>query len=94
MVRRGGAIIDPEILLVRERVITGDELTETITLVNASRDPVTVELALHFTPDATPMDAVKAGGTQRRGRAPERGWLVHRGRTGQRPSLDRWRLRA
>jgi len=64
VVRRGGAIIDPEILLVRERVITGDALTESITLVNASGAPVTVALAVHLTPDATPMDVVKAGGTR------------------------------
>ena len=36
VVRQGGAVIDPEVLLVRERAITGDALTETITLVNAS----------------------------------------------------------
>ena len=62
VVRRGGAIIDPEVLLVRERAITGDALTETITLVNASRDPVTVALAVYVVRDATPMDVVKAGG--------------------------------
>ena len=92
VVRRGGAVIDPEILLVRERVITGDALTESITIVNASRGPVTVVLAVHFIPDATPMDAVKAGAT-RAGtvRVNEGGWSI-RGRTGQRPPLDRWRL--
>jgi len=62
VVRRGGAIIDPEILLLRERAITGEALTESITLVNASRSPVTVSLVVHLAPDATPMDVVKAGG--------------------------------
>ena len=75
IVRRGGAIIDPEILLVRERSITGDGLTESLTLVNASRAPVTVALALRLTPDATPMDAVKAGATDGRPvRVTDRGW--------------------
>jgi len=62
VVRRGGAIIDPEILLVRERAITGDALAESVTLVNASRSPVTVPVVVHLTPDATPMDVIKAGG--------------------------------
>jgi glycogen debranching enzyme len=76
VVRRGGAIIDPEILLVRERAITGDALTETITLVNASRDPVTVALAVHLVPDATPMDVVKTGGGTQAGtvRVNDEGW--------------------
>jgi glycogen debranching enzyme len=64
VLRRGGSIIDPEILLVRERVIAGDALTESITLVNASRRPVTLALAVHVTPDATPMHVIKAGGTR------------------------------
>lgn len=64
VLRRGGAITDPEILLLRERAIAGDALTESITLVNASRGPVTVTLVMRLVPDATPMDVVKAGGTQ------------------------------
>ncbi|MGH2446153.1 MAG: glycogen debranching N-terminal domain-containing protein [Candidatus Limnocylindria bacterium] len=75
VIRRGGAVIDPELLLVRERAISADALTETITLINASRDPVNVALAMHLTPDATPMDVVKAGGTQVGGpRVTEAGW--------------------
>lgn len=61
VLRRGGAIIDPEILLVRERAIAGDALTESMSLVNASRGPVTVTLTMHLAPDSTPMDLVKAG---------------------------------
>ena len=94
VVRRGGATIDPEVLLVRERAITGDALTETITLVNASRDPVAVALEVHVVPDATPMDVVKAGGGTQAGTVrvnDER--LVIRGRPSQRPARDRWRPR-
>lgn len=68
VVRRGGGIIDPEVLLVRQRAITGDRLDETITLTNASRDPVTLSLGVRITPDAAPMDVVKAGG-------PDAGWV-------------------
>jgi len=89
VVRRGGAIIDPEILLIRERVITGDALTETIAIVNASRGPVTVVLALHFTPDATPMDVVKAGGTRAGGvRVDEGGWSTEDKRVSVHLSTD------
>ena len=40
VLRHEGAVTDPEVLLVRERIIAGDALTESITLVNASRRPV------------------------------------------------------
>jgi glycogen debranching enzyme len=89
VVRRGGGVIDPEILLIRERVITGDALTESIAIVNASRGPVTVVLALHFIPDATPMDVVKAGGTRAGGvRVNEGGWSTEDKRVSVRLSTD------
>jgi glycogen debranching enzyme len=89
VVRRGGGIIDPEILLVRGRAITGDALTESITLVNASRGPVTVALAVHLTPDATPMDVVKAGGTHAGTvRMTDRGWSTEHERVSVRLSTD------
>lgn len=89
VVRHGGAIIDPEMLLVRERAMAGDSLTETITLVNASRAPVTLALAVHLTPDATPMDVVKAGDT-RPGpvRVTERGWSTEDERVSVRLTTD------
>ncbi|MGH2454632.1 MAG: glycogen debranching N-terminal domain-containing protein [Candidatus Limnocylindria bacterium] len=89
VVRRGGGVIDPEILLMRERVITGDALTESIAIVNASRGPVTVVLGVHFTPDATPMDVVKAGGTRHGGvRVNEGGWSTEDKRVSVRLSTD------
>jgi len=62
VLRRAGAATDPEILLVRERGIMGDSLAETITVLNASPQSVSVEIELRLVPDATPMEVVKAGG--------------------------------
>jgi len=62
VLRRGGSVIDPEVVLVRQRRIAGSSLSESLTLLNASRDPVTVDLALRLGTDATPMDVVKGGG--------------------------------
>ncbi len=64
VLRRGGAVIDPEVLLVRERVIAGDALSETISLRNASSRAVTIVIGVDVAPDATPMDVIKSGGTQ------------------------------
>lgn len=81
VLRRGGGVIDPEILLVRDRAITGDGLSESITLVNASRGPITVDLAVRLVPDATPMYVVKAGGTRAaRVHAVDGGWSAQSGR--------------
>jgi hypothetical protein len=89
VVRHGGAIIDPEILLVRERAINGDALTESITLVNASRSPVTLSLGMHLSPDATPMDVVKAGGTQAGTvRLTDQGWFTADERVSVRLTTD------
>jgi len=89
VVRRGGAIIDPEILLVRKRAITGDALTESITLVNASRGPVTVALVVHLTPDATPMDVVKVGGRHAGSvRMTDQGWSTDDERVSVRLTTD------
>jgi len=90
VVRRGGGVVDPEILLVRERTITGDALTEKITLVNASPGPVMVEIAVHLTPDATPMAVVKSGGRSPAGivRANDDGWATDDDRVGVRVTTD------
>jgi len=89
VMRRGGAIVDPEILLVRERVIGGDALTESITLRNASRDPVAMTLDVRLTPDATSMDVVKAGGS-RAGtvQLTDGGWSAGDGRVSVRLTTD------
>lgn len=89
VVRRGGATIDPELLLVRERAVTGDALTESITLVNASSEPVTVGFAVHLTPDATPMDVIKAGGRQvATMRITDEGWSTEDERVSVRLTTD------
>jgi glycogen debranching enzyme len=82
VLRRGGSVIDPEIVLVRERVVTGETLGESIRLLNASRHPVTVTLTLRLVPDATPMHVIKAGvaGTDAV-RASADGWSAEDGRT-------------
>ncbi len=61
VVRRGGGVIDPEVVLVRERSIAGDRVTEELVLTNDSDRPVAVALRLHLTPDASPMEVVKSG---------------------------------
>lgn len=89
VLRRGGPVIDPEVLLVRERVITGDTFGETIRVLNASRRTVTVRLTLHLMPDATPMHVVKAGAAETGAvRATTDGWSGRDGRTRVRLSSD------
>ncbi|MCV0402935.1 MAG: amylo-alpha-1,6-glucosidase [Chloroflexi bacterium] len=61
VLRRGGSMIDPEVLLVRRRAVTGDAISETITLRNASSRAVAATLRLRIAPDATPMHIIKAG---------------------------------
>lgn len=90
VVRRGGAIIDPEIIIVRERRITGDGLSESITLLNASRTTVTVPLTLRLDPDAMALDVIKAGGGTRAGaiRVTDGGWGSTDGRVGVQLETD------
>lgn len=75
VLRQGGAVIDPEIVVVRDRAMTGGGLSETITVHNASRAPVAASIALRIEADATPMHAVKSGGGRRRTpRVTDDGW--------------------
>lgn len=89
VMRRGGGIIDPEILLVRQRAITGDELTESIRLVNASDNPVAVTVTIRISADATPMHEVKAGGAAAASvRISDGGWSSDDGRVSVHLSTD------
>ena len=89
VLRKGGAVIDPEIVVVRERAMTGDRLSEAITVHNASRRGVTVPISVRLVPDATPMDAVKSGGTRRGDpRGTDAGWSTEDERVSVRLSTD------
>ena len=95
VLRRGGAVVDPEIVLVRQRAMGGDAVSETLTLLNASSHPVAVAIAIRITPDATPMHVVKSGGGGQAGPvlATDDGWSTPDGRVGVRIATDGARTR-
>ncbi len=90
VLRRGGAVVDPEVLLVRERAMAGDALSETITLLNASSRAVATTIAIRITPDATPMHVVKSGGGDHAGAVlmEDDGWATTDQRVGVRIAAD------
>jgi glycogen debranching enzyme len=89
VLRQGGVVIDPEVVIVRDREMTGTGFSESITVHNASRAPVTVPISVRLEPDATPMDAVKSGGTRRKdARVTDAGWSTEDGRVTVRLSTD------
>jgi glycogen debranching enzyme len=57
----GDPTADPTVRLERERRLTGDQLTERLTLVNASRQPVATTVGIDAAVDFAAMGAVKHG---------------------------------
>nr|NLD40640.1 amylo-alpha-1,6-glucosidase [Actinomycetales bacterium] len=72
-VRHPAGAIDPEVLLIRRRIVEGGTVRETLELKNASAGDVSVHLTLAVTPDSSVMDAIKGGGPAQAVRAEARG---------------------
>ncbi len=89
VLRRGDAVIDPELMLIRERILDGHALTERLSVLNASPRALDLVLAVHLGPDATPMDVIKAGGTQVGGMdVDDEGWSTEDGSVRVRITTD------
>lgn len=53
--------IDPQVTIERRREVTGDSFAETLVVRQASVAPLSLELVVELTPDATPMTDIKSG---------------------------------